>query len=243
MEKISTKESSSNSFHDDLTIVYTLIGEYRDKVNSADHESDKNKKRDLIFKINLIALVIVVSLYSALSFLPESMWGSGFNTIRLILQFMVLLIYILCAISVSLQYLSVRDVFKDFTGQIIGVASDSAKDEADLLKGLDNVSKESIEYAAYRIENSSIQLTQLRSFLIGAIEKIGIIPGLLATVIAINKVANTTGGSWIELLSIIMVAVYFSMFPITEAIIKTKRISVLLNQYLILFRRDKRLSS
>jgi hypothetical protein len=80
---------------------------------------------------------------------------------------------------------------------------------------------------------------QIRSFLLGAIEKVGIIPGLLATVFSISKIADSTGFSWIELLSILLAVIYLSMFPIFEASIKTKRLSVLLNQYLELFRSNE----
>jgi hypothetical protein len=72
---------------------------------------------------------------------------------------------------------------------------------------------------------------------------VGIIPGLLATVIAISKVADSTGVSWVELLSFLMLGIYMSMFPIFEASIKTKRISVLLNQYLVLFRSSEETNS
>jgi hypothetical protein len=97
---------------------------------------------------------------------------------------------------------------------------------------------ESIKYFANRLDPVSTQLGQIRSFLLGAIEKIGIIPSLLATIVAICKIADSTGVSWLELLSYFMAGIYLSMFSITEASIKTKRISILLNQYLVLFRSN-----
>ena len=111
-----------------------------------------------------------------------------------------------------------------------------AKDEAAVFEGLDGLSTESIKYVANRLGNSSTQLSQIRSFLLGAIEKVGIIPGLLATVIAISSLADKTGAAWVEILSFFMFGIYLSMLPITEAVLKIKRVSVLLEQYLVLFR-------
>ncbi len=140
---------------------------------------------------------------------------------------------------ILLQYFSVKEIYKDLTGQIIGICADAAKDEAIMFEAFDDLSTQSIEYVANRLEHGSTQLGQIRSFLLGAVEKIGIIPGLLATVIAISKITNSTGASWLELLSVVMLGFYMGMFPITEAAIKTKRISVLLNQYLMLFRSNE----
>ena len=174
--------------------------------------------------------------------------GESTEGIRLFLQVVVLLNYILGGAVILLQYFSVKDVYKDLTGQIIDGAADTAHEEAALFEAFEALSTQSIEYVANHLEHASIRLGQIRSFLLGAIEKIGIIPGLLATVLAISKVADSTGVSWIELLSVLMLGIYVSMFPIFEASIKTKAISVLLNQYLVLFRpsddaREKNINS
>jgi hypothetical protein len=236
MEQSKVCETTSRKFTDELSAVYEHINTYRNTVNSDDEQADKSKSRNLAGIATIAFLIFVGALYAALRFLPPETWGESTEGVRLFLQLVVLLVYILAGGVVLLQYFSVKDVYKDFTGQIISGAAAGARDEAALFEAFDELSTQSIEYVANRLDHASTQLGQIRSFLLGAIEKIGIIPGLLATVIAISKVADSTGVSWLELLSILMLGFYVSMFPITEATIKTKRMAVLLNQYLVLFR-------
>jgi hypothetical protein len=239
MEGIQVSRTASRKFSGDLISVYELIKAYRNDVNADDKQADKTKSRDFAGIAAIVVLAIIGGLYAALYFLPHSTWGDSSEEIRLVLQLMVLFVYMLAGGLMIIQYLAIKDVYKDFTGQIISGAADGAKDEAALFEAFDELSTQSIEYVANRLDYVSTQLGQIRSFLLGAIEKIGIIPGLLATVFAISKVADSTGVSWLELISVLMLGFYISMFPITEASIKTKRISVLLNQYLVLFRSSE----
>ena len=236
MEQTKKGSETSRTFSDELSVVYELIRTYRSKTNAEDKLVDKNKSRNLALIVTAVVLLIIAGLYLAIRYLPHTTWGDNTESIRLVLQLIVLLTYVLGGVAVLFQYLSLKDFYKDFTGEVIGFASEASKDEAELFEGLNKLSTESIKYVANRLENSSTQLGQIRAFLLGAIEKIGIIPGLLATLIAIYNVANTTGVSWVEMLSFLMIGIYLSMFPITEASMKIKRVSTLLNQYLVLFR-------
>lgn len=239
MEQIGEHKAASRTFSDDLSAVYGVINEYRGKANAKDDcLEDKQKSRNLAFFVTVVALAIIGILYAGVRFFVPTLSGSS-ETIRLILQLVVLLSYVLAGVAILFQYLSVKDLYQGFTGQVIGFAADAANDEAQLFEGLDELSTESIKYVANRLENSSIQLGQIRTFLLGAIEKVGIIPGLLATVIAISSLADKTGFAWIEFLSVFMFGIYLSMFPITEAALKIKRVSVLLEQYLLLFRSNE----
>jgi len=226
------------SFSDELSAVYGDIHTYRNQGNSGDRQAEEGKYRKLAGIAMVSFFIFVGSIYAALRFMPAETWGGSTEAIRLVLQLLVLLIYLLAAGVILLQYFSVKELTEDFTGQIIGFAADAAKDEAALFEAFDKRSTESIKYVADRLDHASTQLGQLRSFLLGAIEKIGIIPGLLATVIAISNLSNSTGVSWLELLSLVMLGLYMSMFPVTEASIKIKRVSVLMNQYLVLFREN-----
>jgi len=241
MEKDQVSAATPKKFSDDLTTVYELVNAYRNRVNFETEQANKNKSKGIAGIATAVVLIAIGCLYAAFYFLPPYIWGDSAEEIRLVVQFVLLLAYIAGGAVILLQYASIKDVYKDFTGQIINFAADSAKDDAALFESFDALSSQSIRYVAYHLESDSAQLGQMRSFLLGAIEKVGIIPGLLATIFAISKVADSTGVSWIELLSFMMLGVYISMFPIFEASIKTKRISVLLNHYLELFRSDDEL--
>lgn len=84
-----------------------------------------------------------------------------------------------------------------------------------------------------------IQLGFLKAFLIGAIEKVGIIPCLIATALAISKVSASTGFSSIEMVSIILLGFYALIFPITESILRFKHYAFILNRNLELFRLEE----
>jgi len=114
-----------------------------------------------------------------------------------VLQFIVLAAYATGGGIVLAHVVSFIKQFKDFTGQMVGSMSDAAKDETALFNSLDAYSTASIQYVANRFDQTSTQMGQLRSFLLGTIEKVGIIPGLIATVLAISKVVESTGISWI----------------------------------------------
>lgn len=228
--------NTSRKFSDDITTVYGLIKAYRNQISVDDKPADKSNVTKYTGIVTTAVLIIIAGIYAALYFLPHSTWGDSTEDIRLFIQMIVLLFYVLGGVVILLQYFSLKDMYNDFTGQIIGFASDAAKDEAALFEEFDKLSRPSIEYVANRLEQDSTQLGQIRTVLLGAIEKVGIIPGLIATVAAISNVAGNTGVSWIELLSFVLTGIYISMFPITEASIRIKRMSVLLNQYLELFR-------
>jgi len=232
MEQSKACTTAPRKFSDELATVYAHVNTYRNQVNT---EADKSDSIGFA-GIATIIFLIIIALYGALRFFLPAAMEENSDGVRLFVQMMVLVVYVMGGVTILLQYISLRDFYKDFTGQIIGIASDTAKDEATLFEAFEELSTESIQHVANRLDQASNQLGQLRSFLLGAIEKVGIIPGLIATIFAISKIADSTGVSWVELLSFLMVGIYISMFPITEAVIKTKRVSVLLNQYLVLFR-------
>ena len=188
MEQTKEGSETSRAFSEDLASVYKHIDLYRTQIDSKYEQKNKSKLKALTTKVTIVVLIVIAGLYIALSLLPVSIWGDNSETIRLVLQLIILLVYVLGGASILLQYFSFKEEFKDFTGQIIGFASDSAEDEAAFFTVLDGLSTQSITYAANRIDNSSTQLSQIRSFILGTIEKVGIIPGLVATVFAINKV-------------------------------------------------------
>jgi len=236
MQQSKVCATTAREFSDDLSAVYQHINTFRNQGGSDHLQADNSNVRSLAGIATIAVLAIIGGLYAALQFLPQSTWGDSAEGIRLTLQVMILGLYVLAGVLIGLQYLSVKDYFKNFTGEIVAIVADSAKDEAALFKAFDGCSTQAIKYVANRLEHASAQLGQLRTFLLGAIEKVGIVPGLLATVIAISNIAESTGISWVEFLSFFMAAFYLSMFPLTEATIKIKRLSVLLNQYLTLFR-------
>ena len=238
MEQSEVCAAPPRTLSDDLSSVYEHINTYRAR-SKADYErTHKNKRKNFAGTAATFLFILSGLIYAALYFLPLDNWVTGTGGIRLVLQFVVLLIYVLGGAAIVLQYFSAKELVKDFTGQVISIDAKAVNNDAALFEALNQHSVESIKYVADSLDHSSTKLSQLRAFLLGAIEKIGIIPGLIATVFAISKLANSTGSHWIEALPFLMLGIYMSMFPVTEASIKTKQLSLLLNQYLVLFRSN-----
>ena len=164
--------TSSRSFSDELLSVYEHISAYRNTVNTRfERTVAKNKFGRGVGIAGTALLIFIGLLLAAMYLLPIEIWVSDTGGIRLGLQLAVVALYLLGPAIVLLQFFSLKKDVKDFTGQIIGFGEKSAKNEAVLFEALNELSTESIRYVANTLDQSSNQLRQVRSFLLGAVEK------------------------------------------------------------------------
>ena len=255
------KETSVNAprnISEEVLIIFELITEFRTKRNGAKDEEEKTKKkrrrrkgeeekakdkanRAEKFRVptTIAGLGAIALIAGLLYFLPASIWAGTSERIRLVAQAFILVCYVVGGIVLLIHYLSLKHFFSDFTGNLLTAIAGATKDEVALFEKLDSLSTESIQYVAKRFDAASSQLGSLKAFLIGAIEKVGIIPGVIATALAISKVSTSSDFSWIEMVSIILLGFYAVMFPLTEAIIRFKHYAFILNRYLELFRVEE----
>ncbi len=66
--------------------------------------------------ITVLVLLAIAVILLSLKFLPESTWGVSGQEIRRTLQFMVLFVYGMGAITFMFQYITVKNLFSDLTG-------------------------------------------------------------------------------------------------------------------------------
>ncbi|GHA21204.1 hypothetical protein GCM10008090_33970 [Arenicella chitinivorans] len=239
MELSNTPETPAARFKEDVAGVYEHIIRYRAKMNLAADESETPWIKSRLGISTIIVIGIFAVLFAAMYFLPPTVWGDTDERIRLVVQLIVLCVYLMAGGIIAAHYISLKRMFTDIAGQMVGILKDVSKDETALFSSLDAYSVASIRYVANRMEQTANQMGLIRSFLLGAIDKVGIIPGLVATALAISKVAQSNGFSWVEILSVALVALYLMMFPIFDADVKLKRISMLLDQYLVLVRKEE----
>jgi len=225
-------EKGAKDISSEVIALFGFIRNYREKRNSAKEISTGGRAERLAKIVTISTVTILISLFIALKLLPESTWGGTEEEIRLTIQVMVLFVYLLAGVTVLLQYLSVKGFFNNFTGELVDITEESIKDEVELMKQLDSLSTQSIDYVAKRLERVANDLGFIRSFLLGAIEKVGIFPGLIATIVAITKVAESTTHSWIEFTSIGLLGMYLFAFPAASSVIKFRNLAFILNQYL-----------
>ena len=225
-------EQPAENLANEVAQVFSLIRAYRTKRNIALNNSQGSRVETITKVITVLVVLAIGAILLGLNLLPQSTWGGSDEEIRRTLQLMVLLVYALGGITFLLQYISLKSFLGNFTGGLIDNAEGVIKDDVALMTELDSLSTESINLVIKQFEQMANQLGAFRSFLLGAIEKVGIIPGLIATVVAINKIPSTGSLSWVEGLSFVLLGVYAAMFPLASAAFKLRNLSSVLNHYL-----------
>lgn len=231
-EEVLAFEKTGKDLSQEVSAVFDLIREYRANVNSSPENFETTRLERVTTIIAVIAFVIISVTLIGLKYSPELTQLASAESIRRSLQLLVLSIYILGGMTLLFQFLTLKSLFSNLTGKLVDTAEDMAKDDMALRAGLNSLSRESIECAANRLELMNGRLGSIRSFSIGAIEKIGIVPGLLATLVAINKIPSSGGISWVESLSFSLIGIYAAMFLLHSASLKLGNIASVLNQYL-----------
>ena len=221
-----------NSLSDDVAAVFNIIKEFHATQPKAEDYSKQpaNKKRIMFITISIAISFFIITIL--LTFLPGTTLESTNERIRLITQLFVISVYVVGGLVILFKFNSIKSFFSDPAGSFLDGMGDLASYEVTMFEQFDELSIESIQYVAKRLQSSSTQFNRLRSFLVGAIEKVGIIPGLIASALALSKVASSSGFSWLEVVSFLLVLLYALMFPLMEASIKFERYALILEEYL-----------
>jgi hypothetical protein len=110
------------------------------------------------------------------------------------LKFLVLILTLAFYFSVLLWQLSLvismLKFFRNPADDLLKILESSASREVSSMTGLAPVSTEAIQYVADRLVLAKQQLSARMSFLIGAVEKVGVLPGVVASLIALSKVSE-----------------------------------------------------
>lgn len=151
-------------FKEDVSGVYDQIIQYRNNVSVAANQGFNPPW--IKFRLGLVTtvfLLLLLGLFAALKFLPSTTWVGTEDRIRLVIQFAVFAAYIIAGGIVLAHFVSLKNMFKDFTGQMVGLLDNASKGETALFSRLDSYSITSIRYIASRVEQSTAQIGQLRS--------------------------------------------------------------------------------
>lgn len=80
--------------------------------------------------------------------------------------------------------------FRNPTGDLLKVIQSGATNELSSMAGLATVPTEAIQYVADRMNLASRQLWTRTAFFVGAVEKVGVLPGIIASLVALSKVSE-----------------------------------------------------
>jgi len=130
------------------------------------------------------------------------------------------------------MFLSTKTIFFNTTEDLLKGLSQGTQTQTELFIKLDEFSVESINYVSQRLKYSHEQIGVVKSMLIGTIEKVGFIPGVAATLLALHQTKEITGFSFFDGLSIGLMLFYFMFFKLMSAALTFKNFAFILEQYI-----------
>lgn len=81
--------------------------------------------------------------------------------------------------------------FKNPTAQLLQVFESGAIKEISSMNSFEDISLETVEYLSNRLLLAKEQLHRRMAYLMGAVDKVGILPGLVASFLALNKILES----------------------------------------------------
>ncbi len=198
-------------------------------------QDDKIVGDDRIIKIMSAYFVFFLAFVGVLWYSPLLDYA-GEAKARLIVQILMIVFYITSAIVFTIQLLYLKKGFVNPVSDFLDLAEHSVHAELKVFKQLNGLSTESIQYLAARFTLGNEQLSRAMNVLVGAIEKVGVLPGLIASFLALSKVSEASGFSTLEYISFAFLGIYFVSFPIIFTAVKFQHFSFILNQYLKIYR-------
>jgi len=106
---------------------------------------------------------------------------------------LILLTLVFYLVAMAWQIALIIPAFKFFknpTGELLQVFEESAAKEIATISSFSGVSLETLDYLSDRLILAKEQLNKRMAFFIGAIEKIGLLPGLVASLLALSKLSE-----------------------------------------------------
>lgn len=134
--------------------------------------------------IVMIAVFIFMIVSGMFFYFTKIIW---LKLLALILTLVFYFSAILWQVSIIIPMLR---FFKNPTSDFLKVIESSATNELSAMTGLATVSNETIQYVADRLNLANQQLRARTAFLVGAVEKVGVLPGVIASLLALTKVSE-----------------------------------------------------
>ncbi len=144
--------------------------------------NNKYEKKLFVAMSGLFMLIIAVGITYFVSKNPR---------LELPLILLTLVFYLVAMCWQIALVIPIIKFFKNPTGQLLQSFEESAANELATINSLSNVSPETIEYLSDRLILAKDQLNKRMAFLIGAVEKIGLLPGLVASLLALSTLSKT----------------------------------------------------
>lgn len=223
----------------EVTSLFELLADFKKEVNWQSYSSEEGAEDRRTRNILLAIIVFVILVFAITKLFPAAL-VSLFGNPRAAIQVILLIFLLLGAVMIWRTVGVFKTIFQDQTENLLRGIGQVAKDEVGLFNQLDNYSTESISYVAERLELSSNQAQTATGLFIGALEKVGLIPGIIATSFALDKALNSAEFSGLEFLSIGVALLYLLMMRLALAANRFQQYRFVLVQYLEPKRADSK---
>lgn len=165
----------------EVALVVSALAQIENK-SAASFFNNKYEKNLFFAMFGLFILILVVGF---------GYFFSKHPALEMLLITLTLVFYLVAMCWQIALVIPAVKFFKNPTGQLLQSFEESAAKELATINSLSNVSPETIEYLSDRLILAKEQLNKRMAFLIGAVEKIGLLPGLVASLLALSKLSET----------------------------------------------------
>lgn len=140
-----------------------------------------NKKYEKRLFMAMIAIFVLIAI-TGITF-----HFSGIKVLELVIILLMLFFYAVAIIWQIFSFIPIVKFFKNPTANLLSAVEASASKEVLTMRGLSDISVETLEYLSKRFSLAKDQLSQRMSYLMGAVEKVGVLPGVIASVLALKE--------------------------------------------------------
>lgn len=161
-------------------VIYALS-----RIGESDKPSFFGSKYEKVLFISMLAMFVLIVISGIIFYFTKVPW----------LKFLALILTLAFYFNAMLWQLSlvipILKFFRNPAGDFLKIVESSASKEVSSMTGLATVSTEAIQYVADRLVLAKQQLHARMAFLVGAVEKVGALPGVAASLLALSKVSES----------------------------------------------------
>jgi hypothetical protein len=226
----------NRSFAEETAGLFDLLDKHTTDIDEAHRNLEEEKVSRFSTLSILVAGLALLIAYPLVKLAPTSFW-LAFKSPMVVIQGILLIAYLAAIAYFISQVYSMKyylSFFKNPTRESLKEIGITVQEETRLFKHLDGYSEEAISYISERLKYHHEAIGQFKSYFVGAIEKVGLVPGFIATVAAF--VGALYGKNWIAIYTLSLgigaiIGVYIVIAPKMFASIRTKKYGFVLEPY------------
>lgn len=168
-------------FSSEVTDVISALS----RIGKADKPSFFGNRYEKGLFISMIVIFGLIAASGIIFYITKFPW------LKLLAIILTLVFYFNAMLWQLSLVIPILNFFRNPTGDLLKVVESSASKEVSSMTGLAAVSTEAIQYVADRLVLAKQQLHTRMAFLVGAVDKVGVLPGVVASLLALSKMSES----------------------------------------------------